>query len=120
MAVQVNDHEEYLAKISPRAIFGIIEPKDATCKILLAENTFCFIRIWSTESKKSMGVSLTEGTGTTQKMSQRYFCPAEYTLGQNLKLTLKLTLTLTLKTKQQQQQRTKLRVRVRVFWLVLS
>ena len=63
-----------------------------------------------------MGVSLTEGTGTTQKMSQRYFCPAEYTLGQNLKLTLKLTL----KTKQQQQQRTKLRVRVRVFWLVLS
>ena len=40
-------------------------------------------------------------TGTTRKMSQRCFCPAEYTLSQNLKL---ITLTLT-----------KLRVRVRGF-----
>ena len=37
-----------------------------------------------------------EGTlnnnGTTRKRSQRYFCPAEYTLIQNLKLTLTLNL----------------------------
>ena len=31
-------------------------------------------------------------TGTTRKMSERYFYPAEYTLSQNLTLTLKLNL----------------------------
>ena len=46
-------------------------------------------------SKMASGHGLVQGTalknGATRKMSQRYFCPAEYTLSQNLKLTLTLT-----------------------------
>ena len=34
--------------------------------------------------------------GTTRKISQQYFCPAEYTLSLNLKLTLTLNLVLVL------------------------
>ena len=46
-------------------------------------------------SKMASGHGLVQGTalknGATRKMSQRYFCPAEYTLSQNLKVTLTLT-----------------------------
>ena len=46
----------------------------------------------------------------TRRMSQRYVCPVEYTLSQNLKLNLgKLN-----------PKRSKFRVRVRFFWLVLG